>query len=356
MDIVLDTNILRGDPLLRSVEFDVLVDFVRKTDSRIRMPTIVFDEVIAVYTRELTKRVADFEKADRSLKGFVFDYKSVRATVSIEEVVRYKRRLLERLGIKESDLVELKGTYLQEVVNRAIHRRPPCSEKGEEIRDAIIWLSALDVADESYDSAVSFISNNTRQFALDNNLHPRLLSEADDRGLIIHYYKSLIEFVEAQTTPSEAYTREWFLSQIDVEAVLTAADSIIAKDAEWSIDWKLREEVSHRENASSTGYFNRQTNEIALDKYLVYVMSDGSLRGLAIFIGEIEVECEYQYEVEQEVEEEDWNPFLDQPSRTFIRRTSDWLTDYIYVYPVVEIFVGFTVRDSELCEWSVQNV
>jgi hypothetical protein len=355
MDIVLDSNVSRRDPLLRSAEFDVLVDFAVSTDSRIRIPTIVFEEVIANYERELFSRLAEYKRAVKSLNGYVYDFEWIDSGIDIKvEVDRYKTRLLEKLRIGSRDLVTLKDSYFQDVINRAIHRRRPCTDRGEEIRDAIIWLAVLDVGQDSYDGAVSFISGNTKQFAEAGTLHAQLVSEANDRNVVVHYYPTLTEFVAKQTSQSETYTREWFAKQLDVRSVLDAADLSIHADAGWSLGVAFCDELSEREKASSTGYFNRITDTIPLDKYLVHAMADGSLRGLAIYRGEIEVECEYQYEIE--VEEEEPAPLPDQPHRTFTRRRYEWESDYMSVSPEVEIYVGFTIIDGKLDSWVVQNV
>lgn len=67
MDIIFDTNILRGHPLLMSRNFKRLKMYVIRTKSAIVLPRIVLEELQAVYGRELIQRCAVARKAVREL-------------------------------------------------------------------------------------------------------------------------------------------------------------------------------------------------------------------------------------------------------------------------------------------------
>lgn len=60
MIIVLDTNIIQGDFLLKSGKTVVLLDYVSKTQSKFVMPKIVYDELMANYERGLISRKSKF--------------------------------------------------------------------------------------------------------------------------------------------------------------------------------------------------------------------------------------------------------------------------------------------------------
>jgi len=74
--------------------------------------------------------------------------------------------------------VHYKDEYLKEVINRSIKRIKPCSEKGEEFRDSLLWLTLLYIAEASENKMIVIISNNIKEFASDNgSLHPKLKDE-----------------------------------------------------------------------------------------------------------------------------------------------------------------------------------
>src|ERR1035438_3442238 len=67
MDIVLDSNIFRADILLRSKEFDILLDYLDKTGSLFVMPQIILDEIKGLYKRTLIERLSELKKASNNI-------------------------------------------------------------------------------------------------------------------------------------------------------------------------------------------------------------------------------------------------------------------------------------------------
>ena len=65
MDIVLDTNIIVQENFFRSKKFEVLVDYLKKTNSRIVLPQIVKEESISIYQKDITSQL---KKATRELE------------------------------------------------------------------------------------------------------------------------------------------------------------------------------------------------------------------------------------------------------------------------------------------------
>ena len=246
MIIVLDTNVFRADFLMRSATFDILLDYVARTDSRIIVPQIVFDELMANYERELILRISHLEKARKSLGQMISgEYESSNPVSIIAEKSKYRAYFLQRLSIDDSYIYPLKDSYLQDVVNRAINRRRPCNDKGEEMRDALLWLSVLDIASEPLFQEVSFVSANTRQFSGENKevLHQDLLTDIQNRDVTVNYYDSLSTFVDKWVKPVQFVDRDWILSHLDSKAILDAATQVIEYDARWSLDSYLRYEL-----------------------------------------------------------------------------------------------------------------
>ena len=52
MDVILDSNIFRSDILLRSKDFDILMDYLSKTDYRLIMPQVILDEIKGLYYKD----------------------------------------------------------------------------------------------------------------------------------------------------------------------------------------------------------------------------------------------------------------------------------------------------------------
>ncbi|MBK8812714.1 MAG: DUF4935 domain-containing protein [Acidobacteria bacterium] len=136
MIIVLDTNILHNDFLMRSGQFAILIDYIRKTQSKVILPKIVYDELPATFEREIRRRLKDFLRAKGSLAALLQN-SLPEVNISVEhEVASYLNFVKEKLNVGDDDIFDYKETYLHDVIERAIHRRRPCTERGEEIRVA----------------------------------------------------------------------------------------------------------------------------------------------------------------------------------------------------------------------------
>ncbi len=221
MDIILDTNTLWSDPLLSSAYFERLKTYVIKTKSAIILPQIVREELGAVYKRELTKKLEAADKAVQELNRLLFapfllpDQLLIEALA--ETYISYIRKRLDFFYLIE---LEYRGEYLPELVNRALCRTKPFSEKGEEFRDALLWVNILDYLKNDHDICDKiFVSDNIRDFGDRNghNLHEQLRNELTSRKLRLKYCRSLKDFVQNYAVKIEFITEDWLVEHFDWE-------------------------------------------------------------------------------------------------------------------------------------------
>jgi predicted nucleic acid-binding protein len=105
MKIVLDTNILRQDLLLRSRKSEMLLDFAAKTRSQIILPQIVYQELESVYEREIARRLNEFQKARDSLRRSLLNFDIPDIEIEIEvQVSQYLAHVCERLCVADDDI------------------------------------------------------------------------------------------------------------------------------------------------------------------------------------------------------------------------------------------------------------
>ena len=89
MDIVLDTNIYYSDFLFKSKDFNILFDYLRKTNSQIILPEIVYKEIEACYKRKLEEKLKEYQnKISEPLKGNFFEIKVPTLTVNVNNNVK----------------------------------------------------------------------------------------------------------------------------------------------------------------------------------------------------------------------------------------------------------------------------
>jgi len=275
--IVLDTNLLVADPALGTGPSAILLDYVHRTESRILLSSLVLDELVANRVRMLETQWHDFVLATDKVRSFAPDTPAVPPTPAFESIAKgHLKDVLKRLHVFDRDVLPVTEGQLREAVKRAVQRTPPCTKRGEEIRDTIIWLQALQLVRENPGTTVVFISGNTRQFATkDGELHPTLAAEATVGRLV--YYSSLDAFAKQHATAIEFITSKWIEERITPDAVYeAAADGLSA--------------LAHRatRRRSSFAEFSIESHGLDLDDFYVYEMEDGTMRVLAYWYGWLE--------------------------------------------------------------------
>jgi len=225
MRIVLDTDVITRSPDLGSASFNVLRDYLGKTDARVILAEIVFDELKANRRRIVQDRTLEANAALKRLSKVLLasEVRSARIDAS-SEVEAYSECVLKGLGVTLDDIVPYKDSYLRDIVGRALSRTKPCSSKGEEFRDAILWNTVKDLARAQPDDSVVFISCNTSDFAdAHGALHADLAAEIEGDGLLITYYASLEAFNKERSVRISFITEEWLEEHLVGDDLIEAA-------------------------------------------------------------------------------------------------------------------------------------
>lgn len=276
---------------LKSKDFDILNDYLKKTISNLVIPRIILDETAGLYGRTLTERVDYLNKSlvsvNSALTGKHLTLQPPVIDISTK-VEQYKHFIIERFKVREGHILPYKNEFLPEIAARAINRRKPCGDKGQGFRDALIWLTIKDYAKQADEHQIVFISNNIEDFANTekSGLHQSLLDECNEIGITINYFKTVREFIEKLSTKIDFITYDWLAENLDETLI-----------SEISIDL-----MNIRRSSSITSWFERKTGEHCTDYnvlccYLnntrdlyVYEMSDNSLFVNVVVEAEIEVE------------------------------------------------------------------
>lgn len=96
--------------------------------------------------------------------------------------------------------------------------------------------------DRKYEADVVFITANVRDFSAPDNssvLHPRLVSEANEAGLVMQYYTAVDAFVSDHATRFAFLTTEWVLERLPLDVINDIVSEALAKDTdiEYEVAW-----------------------------------------------------------------------------------------------------------------------
>lgn len=349
MNVILDTNIFVQDFLMNSTSFSLLLDYLKKTGSRILMPLIVYQELGGVYGSKLNTRLETYENARRLLEQSLTDVQIPSLEIdTTSEIEKYLEFVKKRLKVRDKDIVPFKDHYLDDLVARAVRRRKPFSEKGEEFRDALLWLTVLDIARETKDETLAFISSDAKAFGQGHQLYEALLDEAEATGKQVNFYNSINRFIESHATQIEYITPSWLFSAINFE---TYSDTVTEKLEKYLENLKERDLIQRGwEGLEFTGYLcaTEPVTEKNLTEHYVYEKSDGSLYIQANFYIEYEVE----FTSREKVRRESFSRY----SRIAYDYESDYGDEYrietktLYKYPEAEIIFEVVVKDRQIID------
>lgn len=230
MIIILDTNLLHSDWVMRSDDAKAFLDFVKYTGDLICVPCIVWEELRKNYQDDIVKKHSDYEKFSKLFGSSLVETPALKIVELNygEETEKYLVWLKSKLLFKEDDNIIPYGDFTVRIAQRAIHKvRPFNKENNNELKDVIIWETILDVvANKSTVSSneVVFITKDGNGFdaekiaRVDNSgkqqrgekqkgvLHPALQIEIDkalEVGSTDHfyYYDSFSKFLAAHYEP-----------------------------------------------------------------------------------------------------------------------------------------------------------
>jgi len=355
--IIIDTNILRQDFFLKSRKFEMLIDFISKTEYQIVLPEVVYKEIAALYKRTLLEKYGNLIKSYEDFKKITIipiEQKIPKPEID-RQVEEFINNLKNRLKIK--NIVPINSNHLQELVDRAINRIPPFTESKSEFRDVLIWLCLLDLAQSEKEKTIVFISANTKDFAKnESELHSALSEEAKSKGVNVQYFSSLDNFLKTKTTKIEFITKEWLEKNLNIEQL---EKEIVSKIETYNTD-KLSELAENKNDSFEEILSVIQCTNTWLNDFYIYEMTDGSIRIETTFESELEVEY-----ATHEVRKDDWDM-----DYVFDHSKGEYEIEPVYkekfvkkagfecFYPIAEVEVHIIVKDSkiistELVDWYI---
>lgn len=296
MDIIIDANIIRRDLKLNDKNFEILTDYLNKTNSELIYPSIVIEEVKGLYKRALKERHQQFISANRKLKSTLVTTELAELpSINIEtESDDYIDFIHNKLGTTDNNIIDYKNEFLPELVRRAIERKKPLDNKGQQFRDGLLWLSLLDYALNTDEKRVGFISDNPSDFAEkgENKLCSELLNETIEKGIEIVYFRTLDDFAKQHASVIEFITEQWIEENIDNQII----ESLFEETLDNIDDDLILDGIELEHNETKTGHLNRSDYITSkLLGFYVYEKADGTI----LLNSEWEFEAEFEVEIER---------------------------------------------------------
>lgn len=206
MDVAVDTSVLVTSWCLDSQKFEALFAYLRDTGSRLLLFEVVEIEFAAKYRETCQENMAKIESAVRGKEARRLRMQGIGKIPLGDSVINdsvrvWKKNLEERLSRLPVGRIPLEADsgVLREVVRQCANRQRPCSRKGEEFRDTLLWLGLLNYMEVAGASGPVALIAEDKTFAANDKthaLHSELEEDVRGRGLSLHYYHCLNEFLK----------------------------------------------------------------------------------------------------------------------------------------------------------------
>ena len=204
--VILDTNLIFGDPKLGSGALNHLVRACRAVGVTVALPEIAVLELVAQYEAEMRTRLDTASKAISNLDRYTYTEKPPALNIDAQSLAAgYEEWFRNRL--KDMGIVILKHPEVpqQAIMERALQKRRPFTrvKKGDPgYKDTLIWETILDYLDSSPRNVVLVTNDDGFSHSNGSQIHDDLEADLSGRGhsdrvTLKKDYDSAIEFLDA---------------------------------------------------------------------------------------------------------------------------------------------------------------
>ena len=210
MLVVLDTTAIMSDPLCGGLAWRVLATAAPAWNVQVYVPEVVVIEAVAGYQRRIVEAAVGLTRwADKHAGPLgLAEAHQMSDRALVEAASSYAGRLRESLQELKAVVVKPPEVAHTTLVERAASRRRPCDDHGDGYRDTLNWLTVLALASEYPDDQITWVSDNTHDFGVDNSseLHEDLVADlaavgADKRVRWLRTLSDLVLTLAAEHAP-----------------------------------------------------------------------------------------------------------------------------------------------------------
>jgi hypothetical protein len=222
MDVILDTNILLGDVKFARTQFSELFAYLRRSNSRLVVPSVVLGELLERYEEKLTARLNTARGSWKELRQWCVSDPGDCPRIDIVGQVQTLRKKMQQpaSGVTAFIQSDARNIDVDEIARRGIKRIRPANKNGEQLRDVILWLIVLQYARQEKRS-VALISDDGdfRESDGSDYLHSDLVSEIEQQNLPVFFYRDVGKFVTSNSLSHRPIDESLLSKQIQQSAL-----------------------------------------------------------------------------------------------------------------------------------------
>jgi hypothetical protein len=175
--IGIDTNAFQGNWLAQGESFTLLADFIAKGYANAFVSEVTVLEHVRHFKQQGPAELAKIKSSISQLAGVIAGVPSP-TNLSLIDTNKFEEMFRNRLKEVGIGILPIPKTPHDAMVQRDLAEKKPFDKKGKGYRDALIWLSFLDVIDSTTKNAI-WVTSNAGDFggSKEMELHPDLIPE-----------------------------------------------------------------------------------------------------------------------------------------------------------------------------------
>lgn len=204
INVVLDANVTFQHRRLDGPTFDLLEQFLRRTESKLVVPEITVQEAVKKHREEATKKLRDANSAIKGLDQFLTIPSGATPPTATAEATTegYEQLLRMRLDDLDADTPDYEEVPAVAIAERALQERRPFMPEDRGIRDVLFWETVLRKVVEKERQTI--LVTNDGGFADGDDLHPDLAADLERMGhsrRAVDLVKTIEQFNEVYAKP-----------------------------------------------------------------------------------------------------------------------------------------------------------
>ena len=238
MNIIIDSQILYNNYYLDTPRFKALFQYLKKTKSNLYILSLVYDETLKNYRKQVELYFKEVDKYERCTKAGLIEINKHTITSVVEDYKTKLNLIISRnkniilYQIKETDLL------LKSLIDRSLKDIRPFYSTGNQtdfgFRDSVILEGIKKIISQNKGD-YCFISNDQKAFGSDNHLHDEINAEVNKICSSFHFFNTLDSFnskyIEKINFINNKFILDYFnvKAKSDIESLISPYDIINAE-------------------------------------------------------------------------------------------------------------------------------
>ncbi|GEM50754.1 hypothetical protein EB1_05440 [Empedobacter brevis NBRC 14943 = ATCC 43319] len=223
MNIFIDTSILFTDPFFKEIFKKEVLNACRLKRVNIFISEVVIKELLHNYEKNLDKIIIDIKNININSSKQILDFHRFPVPDK-QNLIKQLESFFENLSkLSSFHILPINNDFLPIVLEKAIKRLKPFTEKKTEIKDALIWQTYITHINENRLENCYLLTQNVNDFGqkqVDETfiIHPELQKECS-KIILINSFKEIHKIHNSYFEKQQEENKQKFISWLEKENI-----------------------------------------------------------------------------------------------------------------------------------------